>query len=358
MVNRLRFVSGQQTKLLRDFLRYNNLSINSAAKLLSVGKTTFKNWLGEKRTLPENTFSSILKMTPSLKIYKDKIEANLPENWGKIRGGKARINKISNISGYLKTIRKIKDKKRLETSLRLKQNMKIENPILNELKQNKIDLKCILATCLLTDGSLTIEGNSYRIAFYAKDIILKDFVNALLFELSSFIPTEIISKKGVYAIRINDYELSRDLLTLSPNYKTSPNLTQSKISYLKEAQPSLKFLKNTDKNTLLWCIRSAFSTDGSISISKRSIVELNLSCYHPTLAAEWIKLLKDCGIVGSIGKSKASWCGISGVRIYDRRSIKKFADFGGFLPGVKISGKSKRYKGLEKNTVLQTIVGP
>jgi hypothetical protein len=39
-------------------------------------------------------------------------------------------------------------------------------------------------------------------------------------------------------------------------------------------------------------------------------------------------------------------------------SIKKFYKIGGFVQGVKISSKSKYYKGLEKNQLLSKIMSP
>ncbi len=227
---------------------------------------------------------------------------------------------------------------------------------MSRLLKDNVDLNFILATCLLTDGSLTINQNSYRISYYTKDEVLKDFIKALLFTLSKFLPSETYSKKGVYAISVNDYSLANDLLKLSPSYKKNPQTKQNKEDYLREPQPSLKFIERTNEKTVKWCIRFAFSTDGCISVSKNNSVELNLSCYHPRLSLQWLAIFKRYGIIGHLSKRKDAWSGIRGVRVYDLNSLRTFAALGGFVPKVKITSKSKRYKGLEKNALLNRVI--
>ena len=54
-----------------------------------------------------------------------------------------------------------------------------------------------------------------------------------------------------------------------------------------------------------------------------------------------------------------SWSGIGGVRFYNKQSLKKFLQIGGFISGVKITRKSRVYAGIEKNTLLKICsVGP
>jgi len=352
---RLKFVKGQQSKLLKKFIKTNNLSISSAAKLLGISKTNFKQWLREKYTLPENIFFAICKNTPKLKKYSNKIELNLKSNWGRIKGGKSRIKKIENVNLFYKNLRMIKNKKRLEKSLSNKKRFKVKNRILLSLLKDNVNLKYILATCLLTDGSLTKDGG-YRIGYYTNDPILKNFIYELLFVLSKFTPSIYRTIKGLYCIRVNDNYLAKELFRLSPSYKKAPQYYESKYEYLNKVQPSFKFLERADRKTMIWCIRFAFTADGCITISKNKTIELNFACYHPTLAKQWLDLIKTYGLSGHLGIDKSSWCEIDGVRIYDSKSIKNFNELGGFIPGVKVSNKSKRFKGLEKNTVLKIAI--
>ncbi len=355
-MERLKFVKGQQKRFLQDSLKFNDLTLSSAAKLLNVSETTLKRWLREERTLPVDVFFKMCKIAPKLKIYENKIKEKLPGNWGQVKGGNSRIQNIQDIHKVLEQVRAIRDKRRLESAFLIKRKTKIKNKLLHTLLRSKVNLKFILATCLLTDGSLTIHGNSYRIAYYTKDEVLKRFMKALLSKLSRFMPSETLSKDDVYAIRVNDIYLAKELLSLSPNYTKTPRRGQSKEDYLSEVQPSLNFLKNADEKTIGWCIRFAFSADGCISVSNNSI-ELNLACYHPTLSTEWMHIIKSYEIFGHLGKEKTSWSGVDGIRIYDLNSIKNFAKLGGFIPGVLITNKSKRYKGLEKNMLLRQVTG-
>lgn len=352
---RLEFERGYQNKFLKEFMICNNTSILSSSRKLKVSEGAFKKWLNETRTLPEEVFVEICNETPELISYKSKVKRIRLNNWGQIKGGRSRILTMGNIEEFYQKLRAVKDKRRREKAKLEKANFKIKNRILLRLINDRVNLLHILATCLLTDGSLTKDGG-YRIGFYTKDETLKSFMKELIFTLSDFRPSIYKDRNEVYAIRINDNNLAKKLFSLSPNFKTSPYYCQSKKDYLSEPQPTLSFLNSANKNTVIWSIRFAFTTDGCITISKSNTIELNLACYHSSLSKEWLKLLDHYGISGHLGIDKTSWCGIDGVRIYNISSFKKFAEIGGFIPGVKISSKSKRFKGLEKNMLLKEAI--
>jgi hypothetical protein len=236
---RLKFIKGEQRKFLKEFLKINCMTITSAISYLNVGRTTFKQWLTERNTISGTKFFIICERNPELRIYKAKISEKLPQNWGQIKGGKFRVQKSKDFNKVLKKIRETKESKRLKTAQYLKKGEKLKNKILDDLIKDKTDLKFILATCLLTDGSLMIGKQGYRIAYSAKDPILKDFIKALLSKLSKFVPSEVCDKNGVYLIRINDKSLINELLKISPNYIKSPNKSQGKAKYLSGSQPCI-----------------------------------------------------------------------------------------------------------------------
>ncbi len=337
-------------------MKIRKLTSGSASKLLSASKTTFKQWVREEYTLPDQIFYKLCSLCPALSIYEKCVKKRLADNWGQIKGGKSRISKIENLEGLMAKIRKARKVKRFNMASSIKNGMKMENDILDNLLKDGVDLKSVLATCLLTDGSLYKEGNNYRISYYTKDEILRRFMNALLFKLSDFLPTEAFDKKGIYVIRVTDGNLTLKLLKLSPNYKKSPKKGQSKENYLNEIQPTLGFLNKCSSTTVKWCIRFAFTTDGCISIRKNGRAVLYLACYHPVVAQQWGDMLQKYGILSRIVKSRASWCGISGVIVYDLNSIKRFYEIGGFIDGVKVTNKSKIYRGMVKNTLLERFV--
>lgn len=356
MKERLKFEKHQQHKLIKEFLREKGLSVLQASKFFNVGKTTFKNWLREHHTLPERIFLIIITDVPRLRTYETKIRSKLDRNWGESKGGKSRVKNIKNLNLYLEQVRAVKNKRRLLDSFILKKKREVKNAILSELINDGADLKYVLAVCLLTDGSLAINYSSYRIVYHTIDPVLKNFIVALLFKLSRFVPKVFIDRNNVYAIRICDTSLAKNLLKLSPSYKKNPATGQAPEDYLKEPQPSLSFIKSANEKTKIWCMRFAFSTDGSISISKSKTIELNFSCYNSTLASEWLDLFRNYGLNAYLGKNKSSWSNVDGVRIYDLASLKKFFSMGGFIDGVKISRKSKRYKGLDKNMLLKKAI--
>ena len=184
--------------------------------------------------------------------------------------------------------------------------------------------------------------------FSSLDSVLINFIEALISKLSRFKPAITIGSKGVRDVRLSDKELGEKLLQLSPEYRTFP-VDES-------GQPTTKFLFNKNIQTKIWAIRFAFTTDGSISLSKNNKPELNFACYNKNISEEWQRFLVPFGISGHVAKCKKSKQGVSGVRIYDFKSIYNFYKLGGFIEGVKISKKSTRYTGMEKNELLRRVV--
>lgn len=256
----------------------------------------------------------------------------------------------------MRRVREAKDRARI---LR-KSACNVKSDVFDRIVNDGVNLKSLLAICLITDGSLERTGNSsYRIAFYTSDNVLRDFVYSLLFRLSRYTPTISKDKDGVYAVRVCDFHLAKELLELSPSFKKSPNRYQFVNKYLVEKQPTIRFLGSCDSKTKIMCIRFAFSADGSISLDKRGVAELTLRCSHPKLSLEWQTVLRRYGMAGRLCRDKFSWSGIGGVRFYNKQSLKKFLQIGGFIPGVKITRKSRVYAGIEKNTLLKICsVGP
>jgi len=352
---RLKFRKGKQRELLLSFMKAVKCSSQGKlAEVLSTKRNTIKNWISETYTIPSEVYKRICSEWRGAKKFERDIALKLSPNWGLRKGGKNRISRIKNLKEYCKKIRKIKALRRLEKNERLKKRIKIKNKLVLGLIKEGVDLKCILATYLLTDGSLLGKHNCYRIAYYSKDETLKNIVHDLLLNESRYMPSISLDKKGVYSIRVSDSELADSLIKLNPTYKKLPFKIQSKEDYLKEMQPSLDFLKNCDNKTRQWCIRFAFSTDGSISLSQGRST-LSLACYHLMLCKQWIEILSLMNIKSTIIKRKASWCGVSGVYVR-KESIPEFYRIGGFVDGVKISKKSKEYKGLEKNKLLSSVI--
>ncbi len=85
---RIKFKSDEQRKFLNEVLK--NLHCPSLMALnqfgLDIPYSTLKNYMNESRTLPEQLFNDLCYLA---KIEKEKLKfESLPENWGKVLGGK------------------------------------------------------------------------------------------------------------------------------------------------------------------------------------------------------------------------------------------------------------------------------
>ena len=350
---RLKFIEGKQKELFEKYMEYCGVSSQrELAKLLEVNRSTLKNWMNERLTLPCVIFEKICFEFKEANEFNKFITQSLPDNWGAKKGGDFRTKQIKNINNYFKVLRNKKEEKRQKYHLNLKK--KIDNKQLYFIDK-KVDINCLLATYILTDGSLLNKNGNYRIGLYTKDEILKDISYSLLFKKSRYIPSLTKTKKGVYFIRVNDNYLAGELLKINSSYKKLPSKNQSIKEYYKEVQPSLEFIKKANKETLIYCIRLAFSTDGYISLSKNGTITAGITCYHPNLCKEWVKILSLCNLKSTIINRKNSWCGVSEIRL-PKESIPIFWEIGGFINGVKISNKSKKYNGWTKNSLLEKVI--
>ena len=342
---RLRFQQGKQREFLEEVIKERFGTQTALGRFLGVHKHTVKGWVHEEKNMSKSTFQKIVTKYPFYKHFGSSIEEELPWNWGQKKGGKQRVESIDNLSAYLRYVRSFISN---NSEARRAKKVEIENPLLDQLIKEDVDLMSILAVCIQTDGSLVEHSNSYRIASSSSDSVLINFVQALLSNLSRFNPAISMEYKGVRNVTLTDKDLGKKLLMLSPEYRTYP--------IDENFQPTINFLNDKNIQTKIWATRFAFTTDGCISLSKQGKPELNFACYNKILSEEWQKFLTQFGINGHVAKCKKSRQGVSGVRIYDFRSIYNFYKLGGFIDGVKISKKSTRYTGIEKNQLLKKVI--
>jgi len=212
----------------------------------------------------------------------------------------------------------------------------------------------LLAVFLLTDGYMKKGGG---IMLISTDKILQNYFLTLIKESYNLAPTiNAYMKKGKETI-VNSKAVSLKLLELSPSYKTCPwNINPNK--YFQEPQPSLSFLKAEDKDALKEVIRIAMSTDGTVNVEfSRNIISprLEFACAHPVLIKEWQDIFNKVEIKTFLLKSKITWSKIKGLGIKELKSIRRFIEIGGFIEGVKITGKSRYYAGITKNNLLNLL---
>lgn len=86
---RFLFKTGKQRQFLKNAINYSNLTRKEfAVSKINVPYSTFRDWLYENNTLPEDIFYKIILDNPQLKYYSKYIEQKKEDSWGQIKGGK------------------------------------------------------------------------------------------------------------------------------------------------------------------------------------------------------------------------------------------------------------------------------
>tara|TARA_Y100000034_G_scaffold133437_1_gene198896 strand:+ start:428 stop:871 length:444 start_codon:yes stop_codon:yes gene_type:complete len=87
---RLKFERNEQRNFLNYVLINNGLNLREFSNNLNVNYSTMKNFYQETRTIPECLIDDICNFY-SLKFPNDKIETELVNSWGQVKGGKKGI---------------------------------------------------------------------------------------------------------------------------------------------------------------------------------------------------------------------------------------------------------------------------
>ena len=161
----------------------------------------------------------------------------------------------------------------------------------------------------------------------------------------------------------------KELLELSPSYKTSPSREEVK-NYLLRESPTFSFIFEENVSFKWIVFRLWFDFEGSITPTFRFSKKIDkgkyiyyqssfetqfyIACAHPGLVEELIKLCNDLGLCAKIKRDKRCWSGIGGIRITCKKDIRKIISHGP-ITDVKISGKSPRFKGVEKRKMCDLV---
>lgn len=216
-------------------------------------------------------------------------------------------------------------------------------------------LKDILTVIFLTDGSSDLKNKIVRLA-NSDAVFLSIFIDLL--NKLNLEPRETLDKRKntLRVIFARNNKVKRTLeeirLTRTPTTKHQPQRgTQNWEIYLKEEQPTLSFLFDRNKKLLELLFRIGISLEGAVFINKkheRIFPMLNFTCFHPILIKEWKELMEQLGFQINVRKNV--------LRIRNVLSILNFLMIGGFIEGVVNCGKSRYFKGIEKNKVLLGIL--
>jgi transcriptional regulator with XRE-family HTH domain len=96
--NRIQFKKNYQKRFFATLINRLKVSQRKLAEKLNVSRRTLRNWMNEKRLIPENILFKCLKLLPELSSYKKFVINTYPENWGQIKGGKIRGKMKSNLT--------------------------------------------------------------------------------------------------------------------------------------------------------------------------------------------------------------------------------------------------------------------
>lgn len=87
-MDRLVFAQGKQREMLLRFVSSSSKTQLAAAKRLGVPRSTLRNWINEKRTLPEDIFKKILHICPDLNHFSADVVEVRDGDWGRRKGGR------------------------------------------------------------------------------------------------------------------------------------------------------------------------------------------------------------------------------------------------------------------------------
>ena len=219
----------------------------------------------------------------------------------------------------------------------------------------------LIASLVFTDGSLYKykDKEKYELSYYGTDELLHKIFADLIWHYFKIKPSSYMTKCGrILRTKYIDKKVVKELLELSPSYKTKPSSKESWNELLKENDlPSLKFMDNYNNDIVREVIRLSMCADGSISVSNKNeniFFTLILSCSHPKLVNEWSGLFDRIGIKNNIvkGSGKTRIGGVKGIE----NCLVHFYNLGGFIEGVKICVRKSPLYGIEKQKVLSLAV--
>ncbi len=220
----------------------------------------------------------------------------------------------------------------------------------------------LVALCL-SDGGIGVSSGTRYIHFTNKSNILLTLFEKEIRKFSNAKIHKQTKLRGI-TLRVFDKNLVRDLLEISPNFRTKAcgSYPACKPKYCKHELidgilwprieiPEDLFMAKRDKARFL---RIYASCDGYPSIFPRtgtwSAVEriVAIVCHHPQLKQRISQLLADVGVPHTIKKYS--------LEMRSKDSIEKFAKTVGFVDGVEMTGNSRYWEGIDKNKILFKIL--
>ncbi len=206
---------------------------------------------------------------------------------------------------------------------------------------------CKYATMLLTDGYLSKNRKTYEIGFVnTSPVLLKLFkgLSRKLFGRKKF--SEYRKSSGAICVKFYSKEIAENLLKEFKTFRTK--------QYDDGSFPEPIFLKSIEglsEKEISEILKLAFALDGGVSLSfgkNRNEAKVFLKCFNPHLRKQFSELLSRLNLRFLENKE--------GISIRKQKDIVAYYERIGFWSGVRIGKDSKRFRGLEKQRLLEFIV--
>lgn len=213
---------------------------------------------------------------------------------------------------------------------------------------------------LFTDGCVSPKGNSWRIYFANKSSNLINLFQDCMVAVFKIAPyrvriREIKNANGVCAAVVGSKEIGNCLVGRFGTFRT----LKFKNGELPDAR--LPITELLESGCIKNFLQAAFSCDGGVSFypasrvgacggTKWLIRTVFLSCAHPKLRSDYLKLLKVMNI------KARNVPGDNKIKIETKENIKKFQENIGFVSGTVITDHSRYWRGLMKQEVLNIMV--
>ena len=213
----------------------------------------------------------------------------------------------------------------------------------------KLDL-LKLHIMLLADGGIVKRERTYKIYLTNNSEILQEMFKECAkraFGINHFI-TDV--SRGSPQIIFHSKSAAKKLFKLSPTYRTS-KYSDGTIPPAKLTSQLFKLPVKEQRELL----KLLFSLEGSISVAfqqrknkTQMLPRIKLGCTHLKLRKQLCRWLRKLGFHPTEEKE--------GIYLRKLADIKKFAREIKFIDGVKVCGKARFFKGMEKNELLFAIL--
>lgn len=222
-------------------------------------------------------------------------------------------------------------------------------------RKNKIDLvRGIILPLLQSDGCPWTFTNKCK-EFH--DII----VDAFYYHYGVLPTSYMIQCEGDSAYNTTfpniDNKIKKELLSISGNVKTTPAVGQSKEDFLKEPQPHLDYLLESDRETQIAGLQMYFAAEGWVQFYEThggyAAPLLGIACSHPTVHFGLIELCKKFN-AKMLSTEKSNWTGLGELLTTGLIQVINLIRIEPFVDGIFISrGHFKNH--LKKEALLSIL---